>query len=84
MIQTRYQLLKYKIIGSSSKDPDHPIESILSNNPGEGWHSSRFCSYPQEILIKFEYPVHIRQINLLFHENLISSRIDIYKFFPTK
>ena len=47
-----------------------------------GWHSARFCLYPQEILIKFPYPVHIRQINLLFHETLIPSRVDIYHFFP--
>ena len=84
MIETRYQLLKYTIIGASSKDPDHPVERITSSNPQDGWHSSRFCSYPQEILIKFPYPVHIRQINLLFHETLISSRIDIYHFFPSK
>ena len=84
MIETRYQILKYTIIGASSKDPDHPLEKISSNNPQDGWHSARFCSYPQEILIKFPYPVHIRQINLLFHETLISSRIDIYHFFPKK
>ena len=84
MIETRYQILKYTIIGASSKDPDHPLEKISSNNPQDGWQSARFCSYPQEILIKFPYPVHIRQINLLFHETLISSRIDIYHFFPKK
>ena len=84
MIETKFQLLKYKIIGASSEDPDHPVEKISSSNPQDGWHSARFCSYPQEILIKFPYPVHIRQINLLFHETLISSRIDIYHFFPSK
>lgn len=84
MIETRYQLLKYIIIGASSSDPDHPVEKISSKNPEEGWQSARFCTFPQEILIKFPYPVHIRQINLLFHETLISSRIDIYHFFPSK
>ena len=84
MIETRYQLLKYKIIGASSIDPEYSIEKISSKNPEEGWHSARFCSYPQEILIKFPYPVHIRQINMLFHETLIPSRIDIYHFFPSK
>ena len=83
MIETRYQLLKYQIIGASTKDPDYPVEKINSNTPLGGWHSSRFCLYPQEILIKFPYPVHIRQINLLFHETLIPSRVDIYHFFPS-
>ena len=55
MIETRYQLLKYQIIGASTKDPDYPVEKINSNTPLGGWHSSRFCLYPQEILIKFPY-----------------------------
>lgn len=84
MIETRYQILKFSLIGASSKDPNYPLERITSKNPQEGWHSARFCSYPQEILIKFPYPVHIRQINLLLHETLISSRIDIYHYFPKK
>ena len=84
MIETRYQILNFTLIGASSKDPNYPLEKITSKNPQDGWHSARFCSYPQEILIKFNYPVHIRQINLLFHETLISSRIDIYHFFPKK
>ena len=84
MIETRYQLLNYKIIGSSSNDPDYPLDNISSNNPKDGWHSARFPSFPVEILVQFQYPVHIRQINLLLHETLISSRIDIYHFFPSK
>ena len=83
MIETRYQILKYQIIGSSTNEPDYPVEKIYSDTPKGGWHSSRFCLYPQEILIKFPYPVHIRQINLLFHETLIPSRVDIYHFFPS-
>ena len=27
--------------------------------------------------------MHIRQVNLLFHETLIPSRVDIYHFFPS-
>ena len=84
MIETRYQILNYQIIGASTSDPDYPLEKIKSDTPKGGWRSSRFCLYPQEILIKFPYPVHIRQINLLFHETLIPSRVDIYHFFPTK
>ena len=82
MIETRYQILNYKLIGASTTDPENPLEKINSSIPMGGWHSARFCPYPQEILIKFPYPVHIRQINLLFHETLIPSRVDIYHFFP--
>ena len=82
MIETRYQILNYKLIGASTTDPENPLEKINSSIPMGGWHSARFCPYPQEILIKFPYPVHIRQINLLFHETLIPHRVDIYHFFP--
>lgn len=84
MIETRYQILDYKIIGASTEDPQHRISKISSQIPGDGWQSARFCSYPQEILIKFFNPVHLRQINLLFHETYIPSRIDVYHFFPEK
>lgn len=82
MIETRYQLLDYIIIGASSEDPRHRITQISSSTPDDGWQSVRFCSYPQEILIKFNYPVHLRQVNLLFHETNIPSKVDIYHFFP--
>ena len=84
MIETRYQILKYTIIGASSKDPDHPLEKISSNNPQDGWHSARFCSYPQEIIIEFHSRVNIKQINILIHEKKIPSIIEFVNCFEQK
>ena len=74
--------LKFRIIGASTEDPEHPLFSILSQKPTEGWNSVRFCLFPQEVLIQFTKPVRLRQINIVLHETKIPSKIDIYHFFP--
>ena len=76
--------LKYRIIGSSSEDPDFPLFSLISGGQNEGWHSIRFCSYPQEILIQFTQPVRLRQVNILLHQTFIPSSIEFFYFFPQK
>jgi centrosomal protein CEP104 len=76
--------LKYRIIGASSEDPDFPIFSLISGVQNEGWHSIRFCPYPQEILIQFIQPVRLRQVNLLLHQTFIPSSIEFFYFFPEK
>ena len=75
-------VLKYRVIGASTEDPEHPLFSILSQSPTEGWASVRFSSYPQEILIQFPNPIRLRQLNLLLHQHRIPSKIDIFHFFP--
>ena len=47
-----------------------------------GWVSSRFCNYPQEIVIQFLSPVNLKQINIISHEKKISSLIEIFSYFP--
>ena len=76
------QQLKFRLIGASTEDPENPAFSLISSNPGQGWNSVRFCSFPQEILIEFPQPIRLRQINLLFHQTKIPSKVDIYHFFP--
>jgi centrosomal protein CEP104 len=76
--------LKYRIIGSSSEDPDFPLFSLISGGQNEGWHSIRFCTYPQEILIQFTQPVRLRQVNILLHQTFIPSSIEFFYFFPEK
>ena len=76
--------LKYRIIGSSSEDPDFPLFSLISGGQNEGWHSIRFCTYPQEILLQFTQPVRLRQVNILLHQTFIPSSIEFFYFFPEK
>lgn len=74
--------LSYNIIGATSEDPEHPLLSLISNTKYQGWNSMRKCKYPQEIIFKFNKPVHLKKINLLLHQNKIPIKIDLFYFFP--
>ena len=70
--------LPYRIISYSSEDPQYPLSNLIFQN-GKGWQSNRFCIYPQEILIQFNFPVNINQINIIINEKKIPTTIEFYK-----
>lgn len=70
--------LQYRLITSSSEDPEHSLFEITKGMKGKGWVSARFCSYPQEIIIQFYQPVNIRQINVIIHEKKIPCIIEFF------
>ena len=77
-----FPLLKYRIIGASTEDPESPVYAIISGLKNNGWSSVRYSTYPQELLIQLCRPCRLRQINLIFHEYKIPSRVDLYYYFP--
>lgn len=77
------QKLKYRLIEASSEDPEYPLYELLRGVDSSGWVSVRFCTYPQEILLQFLTPVHLRQINILSNEKKIPSLIEFYCFYPS-
>ena len=68
----------------TSQDPFYPLNNLLLYNNKYGWQSSRFCSYPQEIIIEFHSRVNIKQINILIHEKKIPSIIEFVNCFEQK
>ena len=81
MEEQQLECLNFRLVGASSEDPEHPSFSILSSakqQGNQGWQSVRFCTYPQEILINFPSPVRLREVNLIFHEYLIPTKVDLY------
>lgn len=81
MEEQELESLNYRLVGSSSEDPEHPLFSLLSSaapQNNSGWHSVRFCPYPQEILINFPSPVRLREVTLVFHESFIPSKVEFY------
>ena len=65
--------LNFKVINITSTEENNIINnkerlSELLQPGGYQWISERFCSYPQEIIIQFESPVYLSQINLLCDE----------------
>lgn len=83
MSQKYLQKLNYKIIKLSSSEDS--IESNLKNISFENsWSSEMFCTYPQQIIIQFDSPVNLRQINIISHEKKISEKISFFSFCPQK
>ena len=76
--------LTYNFINFTSQDPQYPINNLLLNekNKKGGWASKRYCTYPQEILIKFSSMVNIRQINILINESKIPKMIEFINCIP--
>ena len=58
--------------------------NILQQNSGSssgssiGWCSQKFCSYPQELVLKFEAPLRLKTLQILSHEFKIASRIELF------
>lgn len=51
---------------------------LLNHTPfSKGWQSSRFCDYPQEILIELPNFIRVKQIQFLSHHYKITSKIEI-------
>ena len=83
--KNRVTPLDYNFISFSSQDPSHPIKSLQHNQnlkTNEGWVSNRYCTYPQEIMIKFPTEVNIRQINILINESKIPKKIELINCIP--
>ena len=84
MSQKYLQKLNYKIIKlssseDSSSNSNHKIISFENS-----WSSEMFCTYPQQIIIQFDNPVNLRQINIISHEKKISEKISFFSFCPQK
>lgn len=75
--------LKYKIVSCSSEDPEFPVSELLAHSSQtKGWQSARFCDFPQEIILLFETPVHLRQVQFLSHQSKIATKIELFTALP--
>ena len=58
---------------------------LLNHSPfSRGWQSARYCDYPQEIVMDFGQAVQLSQIQFLSHQFKISSKVEIYIYYPVK
>lgn len=67
------------MVYATSEDPEYPSRELNTVNPStKGWHSDRFCSYPQEVGFQLQSESKVLQIQVLSHQYMISSKIEIY------
>ena len=84
MSQKYLQKLNYKIIKLSSSEDSSSGSNQKIISFENSWSSEMFCSYPQQIIIQFDNPVNLRQINIISHEKKISEKISFFSFCPQK
>ena len=76
--------LVFKILRFLGEDPEFSVTELLDNSPqSRGWQSSKFCEYPQEIIIQFTNIVRLKQIQFLSHQSKISTKIELFTYVPT-
>ena len=76
--------LDFRLLSSTTSEDSlgslQELKKPLSKS--RGWHSEKYCKYPQNIYISFATPINLRQINLLSHEKKISQKISFYAYCP--
>uniref|UniRef100_A0A0G4HWC2 TOG domain-containing protein n=1 Tax=Chromera velia CCMP2878 TaxID=1169474 RepID=A0A0G4HWC2_9ALVE len=75
--------VNFSVVEASSEDPEYPVHELLVHSSAtRGWQSMRFCNYPQELGLKFDHPVRIKQLQFLSHQSKITSKIELFTAFP--
>ncbi|KAF9147706.1 hypothetical protein BG015_010608 [Linnemannia schmuckeri] len=76
------QRLPYEIQMASGWDTGYPPEELvglMQTSVGKGWHTPRFGSYPQDLVLRFSCGhSRIRQIQILSHQYKIASKLDFW------
>lgn len=73
------QKLAFHIGGYTGEDVDHPARELVSGSAhGRGWHSPRFCSWPQELVLTLDRPSTLSSIQILCHEYKIPRFVTIF------
>jgi centrosomal protein CEP104 len=74
--------LQFQVVYSTSADEKYPASELNHPEPFvNGWQSSRFCSYPQEVIFQFESYVRLKRLQLLSHEYLIGNFVYFLQYF---
>ncbi|KAF9167506.1 hypothetical protein DFQ26_004460 [Actinomortierella ambigua] len=76
------QRLPYEIQIASGWDTGYPPEELvglLETMAGKGWHTPRFCRYPQDLVLRFSCGrCRIKTIQILSHQYKIASKLDFW------
>ncbi|KAK4472787.1 hypothetical protein MN116_004006 [Schistosoma mekongi] len=71
--------LPFRVVHVSSQDEHFPASELNHHHPGtKGWVSSRFCPYPQQLILSLESKANFRKIQVLCHQYLIASKIEFF------
>lgn len=71
--------LGFTVVDASGHEEGYSAVELTSHGPTvQGWRSPRYSLYPQEIVLCLEGPCHVQKLQVLSHQFLISSKLEIY------
>eukprot|EP00656_Telonema_subtile_P032452 TRINITY_DN3563_c0_g1_i1.p1 TRINITY_DN3563_c0_g1~~TRINITY_DN3563_c0_g1_i1.p1 ORF type:complete len:263 (+),score=56.71 TRINITY_DN3563_c0_g1_i1:173-961(+) len=77
------QSVRYTVQSASSEHPDYPYSELNQQTEETlGWRSAPHCEYPQTIQLRFSQRVDLAQLQLLSHEYMIPSKVELLTMDP--
>ncbi|XP_033095811.1 centrosomal protein of 104 kDa-like isoform X2 [Anneissia japonica] len=71
--------LAFHVLHTSSIETGFSLKELEVHSPlVKGWQSSRFCTYPQEIILRLPNKVQVVKLQILAHQFLIPTKIEFY------
>ncbi|XP_063905541.1 centrosomal protein of 104 kDa isoform X1 [Zophobas morio] len=71
--------IDFSVIHVTSEDPKYRATELNTHGPTvKGWQSARNCEYPQEVVIQLDKRCSLNKIQLLAHQYLIPSKIELF------
>ncbi|XP_067659383.1 centrosomal protein of 104 kDa-like isoform X2 [Haliotis asinina] len=71
--------IQFRVVHVSGQDDSYRATELNSHGPLiKGWQSSRYCLYPQDIVIQLEKRSRLRKIQILSHQYLIATKVEFY------
>ncbi|KAJ8923878.1 hypothetical protein NQ315_006654, partial [Exocentrus adspersus] len=73
------QKVDFSVAFATSEDPKHRSAELNIHSPTvKGWQSEKNCEYPQELILQLERKCLLTKIQLLAHQYLIPSKVEIF------
>ncbi|EDV23945.1 uncharacterized protein TRIADDRAFT_57690 [Trichoplax adhaerens] len=71
--------ISFQVVHSSGSEEGYLPGDLEAHSPySKGWQSSRFCVYPQELIIQFERKIQLSKVQFLSHHFLIASKVELF------
>ncbi|KRT86105.1 hypothetical protein AMK59_2950 [Oryctes borbonicus] len=71
--------IAFSVIYVTDEDPKYKSTELNTHAPTvKGWQTSKNCEYPQEIVLQLERRCTLNKIQILAHQYLIPSKIELF------
>lgn len=71
--------LPFSVATASGEDGGFPAGALNDQSPrSQGWVTPKFCSYPQQVVLRLQQPCELTALQILSHQSLVARRLDLY------